>query len=188
MKATIAAVTALLAVTVFPAVLTGGDSPPLACGIASGPIEPILATIRTLESGGNYQAKAARSSASGAYQFLDSTWNGYGGYTHAADAPPAIQDAKAAENVTSILDTYGNDVSAVPVVWYIGHLPGPSSPGGTSFPHQEPATDSRPASTSTGGSTPTNNCHPPQNHRRRPQLGLPRLAVRQQQARVLPGQ
>ena len=57
------------------------------------------------------------------YQFLDTTWNGYGGYAHAADAPPDIQDAKATEHVNAILDRNGGDVTAVPVVWYIGHVP-----------------------------------------------------------------
>lgn len=49
------------------------------------------------ESGGNYLAENASSSASGAYQILDSTWAGFGGYSHAAYAPPAVQDEKAAQ-------------------------------------------------------------------------------------------
>jgi Peptidase family M23/Transglycosylase-like domain len=96
-------------------------------GVLAGAIEPILETIRTLESSANYRAEAGGSTASGAYQFLDSTWNGYGGYTHAADAPPAVQDAKAIENVNGILAANGNDVTSVPVTWYIGHVPAGSA-------------------------------------------------------------
>jgi len=83
----------------------------------------ILQTIRTLESGGRYDARAPGSSASGAYQFTDPSWAGFGGYASAVDAPPDVQDAKAIEHVTNILATNGDDVSAVPVVWYIGHVP-----------------------------------------------------------------
>jgi murein DD-endopeptidase MepM/ murein hydrolase activator NlpD len=130
-----AALSALVAITLFPVLLAGGDTPTLACGVTAGPVEPILATIRTLESAGNYHAKAAGSSASGAYQFLDTTWNGYGGYTHAADAPPAVQDAKATEHVTGILDQHDNDVTAVPVIWYIGHVPAVGSPEWDTVPY-----------------------------------------------------
>ena len=49
------------------------------------------------ESGGSLTAHNPSSTASGKWQFLDSTWNGYGGYAHASDAPESVQDAKAAQ-------------------------------------------------------------------------------------------
>lgn len=110
----------------FPVLFATGDNPGVGCA-ASGDVAPLLATIRALESGGDYTAQAAGSSASGAYQFLDSTWAAYGGYAQARQAPPAVQDAKAAENVRGILDAHGGDVDAVPVVWYLGHVPEPGS-------------------------------------------------------------
>ena len=113
----------LLGLAVLPAVLASGDVPALGCGVIGGDMGAILQTIRTLESGGQYQAQAPGSSASGAYQFIDSTWANYGGYTRAVHAPPEVQDAKAIEAVTRILAANGNDVGAVPVVWYIGHVP-----------------------------------------------------------------
>lgn len=112
----------------FPALFAIGDTPAVTqCGAAGGPVEVVLATIRTLESGGDYTARASGSTASGAYQFLDSSWAGYGGYPRAWQAPPTFQDTKAAENVHSILDAHGGDVAAVPVVWYIGHVPADTS-------------------------------------------------------------
>jgi murein DD-endopeptidase MepM/ murein hydrolase activator NlpD len=84
----------------------------------------ILATIRAMETGGDYSTTITTSTASGAYAFLDSSWGGYGGYARAKDAPPAVQDAKAAEMASSVLQRNGGDVSTVPVSWYIGHVPG----------------------------------------------------------------
>lgn len=66
-----------------------------------------LACVRRHESGGNYQAENPISTASGAYQFLDSTWRtmsaraGHSGWGHAADAPPWVQDAVAVYTVNS---------------------------------------------------------------------------------------
>jgi hypothetical protein len=130
MKTVVAASSALLlGIALLPAVLANGDPPAiLGCGVQDGPIEVVLATIREVESGGDYRAQARGSSASGAYAFLDSSWGGYGGYTHAKDAPPALQDTKAADLARSILDRHGGDVSVVPVSWYIGHVPEPGSP------------------------------------------------------------
>ena len=97
-------------------------------------VEKILATIRTRESSGNYAAQNPGSSASGAYQFIDSTWNSltqkYGigtEYSKAKLAPPEIQDAVAAKYVQEILAANGNDASVVPLVWYTGNPRGEMS-------------------------------------------------------------
>lgn len=57
--------------------------------------DPGLDAIARCESGGSYQAQNKSSTASGKYQYLDSSWGGYGGYSHAKDAPPSLQDQKA---------------------------------------------------------------------------------------------
>ena len=59
----------------------GGDLPPCA--------------VLWRESRGNPTAQNRRSTASGKWQFLRSTWAGYGGYRNAREAPPAVQDGKA---------------------------------------------------------------------------------------------
>lgn len=51
-----------------------------------------LQRIAICESGGSYTAQNPKSSASGKYQIIDETWNGYGGYPHAKNAPAAVQD------------------------------------------------------------------------------------------------
>ena len=69
---------------------------------------PFLACVRHHESDrgayphiNGYGAQNPRSSASGAYQFIDSTWrnvsarSGHGGYPTAASAPWYVQDAVA---------------------------------------------------------------------------------------------
>lgn len=61
------------------------------------------------ESSNDYQAVNPHSSASGAYQYLDSTWNNYGGYTRAALAPPAVQDRRFAQDIANRLTKFGGD-------------------------------------------------------------------------------
>jgi hypothetical protein len=99
----------------------------------SGSTEEILKTIRTLESNGDYTTpnKAGASSASGAYQFIDSTWQNLTqkynigtDFKRAMNAPPEIQDAVAAKYVEEILSQNNNDVSKVPLVWFTGNPQG----------------------------------------------------------------
>lgn len=60
------------------------------CG---GDLPPCYVLAR--ESGGNPTAQNPRSTASGLWQFLDSTWANYGGYAKARYAPPDVQNEKA---------------------------------------------------------------------------------------------
>ena len=126
------------------------DATPAAGAIAGAPalsqaqrenLEPIpadvgkiLSAIRTKESGGNYAAQNPTSTASGAYQFIDSTWKSLTQkynigteYPKAKLAPPEIQDAVAAKYVQDILKEAGGDVSKVPLAWYTGNIRGESN-------------------------------------------------------------
>jgi hypothetical protein len=64
------------------------------CG---GDLPPCYVKMR--ESGGDYSARnnSEPGAACGAWQIIGSTWAGYGGYSEACAAPPAVQDAKARE-------------------------------------------------------------------------------------------
>lgn len=64
-----------------------GESTP--CALPQFVCDRETASINQYNNGG--------SGASGKYQFMPGTWNGYGGYTNAADAPESVQDAKATE-------------------------------------------------------------------------------------------
>ncbi len=72
---------------------------PVTAIIARGPLGSFvqaLALLRKCESGGNY-ANKSNPKYRGAYQYDYATWNGFAGFYDPADAPPAIQDQKAAE-------------------------------------------------------------------------------------------
>ena len=71
-----------------------------------------------MESGDRYGITPNRGNASGAYQYIASTWNNFGGYPHAYLAPPTMQDQRALLDVQAILERWMGDVSMVPVIWY----------------------------------------------------------------------
>jgi hypothetical protein len=110
----------------LPLLAIGGADQPGIDPTACGPISVILDTIRTVESDGNYQARASGSSASGAYQYTDSTWRHWADtvgidtdrYPSAWTAPRDDQDRVAAANATAILTTNDQRVEAIPVAWY----------------------------------------------------------------------
>ena len=62
-------------------------------GACGGDLPPCWVMMR--ESKGDIHARNPRSSASGKWQFIRSTWAGFGGYSDAYLAPESVQDAKA---------------------------------------------------------------------------------------------
>ena len=86
--------------------------------LGSSALDRFMAAIRAHESGGNYTIVNSIGAA-GAYQFMPSTWNYYGGYATASDAPPEVQDEKARQMMLNYYNQYGNwgDVAAA---WYAG--------------------------------------------------------------------
>lgn len=59
----------------------------------------VMNGIKLQESGGSYTSESSWSSASGAYGYIDSTWNNYGGYARAKDAPKMVQDQRMFESL-----------------------------------------------------------------------------------------
>lgn len=92
------AVTALGAIALIGT--TGASFAGSANAATSSSASSTLAKIKQCESGGNYTIVNSSSGASGAYQFLNSTWQNLSagkGYATAAAAPAAVQDAAALE-------------------------------------------------------------------------------------------
>jgi len=93
-------------------------------------LDKLLGAIRKVESGsiaGNYKIKSPSSSASGAYQFLDKTWqeqtkkqNLGTEYRRAADAPKEIQDAVAKTFIKELLRINKGDIDAVLNQYFTG--------------------------------------------------------------------
>ena len=134
---------------------TTEPEPPSPDGTGAVSIDIILATIRQLESNNTYTARAAKGTASGAYQFVDGTWNNYGGYPQAWIAPPSVQDERARLLVEPLLRKWG--LSGIPIGWYYPAALGDPPHGSTGYRTPSTATNSPSASTKPHGSTPTAN-------------------------------
>lgn len=76
-------------------------------------LQELTNIIRQKESSDDYSAVNKKSSASGAYQYTDSTWNNYGGYPKAALAPPAVQDQRFEQDIAARYAKYGNPYQAI---------------------------------------------------------------------------
>ena len=77
---------------------------------SSADVDLFLKGLRERESNGNYTIKTsmANSDASGAYQYITTTWNNYKGYSEAYLAPPTVQDERARADALAAFGTYGD--------------------------------------------------------------------------------
>lgn len=82
----------------------------------------VLATIRAMEAHSDYKAinkgDGQGDWATGAYQFMDTTWGNYGGFARAYLAPPSVQDEKALGMVRYIVNHFGAKLLNIPYGWY----------------------------------------------------------------------
>jgi cell wall-associated NlpC family hydrolase len=107
----------------------GATSP--AAGPGADAVDQFLASVKQHESGGNYKAYNAGGGASGAYQYIDSTWAGaakdagFGQYAggSASSAPPDVQDAVARHMALSYYNQYGSWKNAAEA-WYMPSMAG----------------------------------------------------------------
>ena len=85
-------------------------------------VQQLTDLMRKNESSGNYTALNRQdpgNTASGAYQYTDSTWNGYGGYAKAMLAPKEVQDRKFAEDMHARYLKFGGDPFRVIAAHYL---------------------------------------------------------------------
>lgn len=90
---------------------------------STGNLAKFMAAIKQVESGGNYKIKGPQTKygqATGAYQWLDSTWGKYKGFARAADAPPEVQEERALRDFQGLVQKYGGDMRKVAMHWHGG--------------------------------------------------------------------
>ncbi len=68
-------------------------APQYGSGRCGGSLPPCWVMMR--ESRGDIHAENPTSTASGKWQIVDGSWGGSGGYSHASQAPEAVQDERA---------------------------------------------------------------------------------------------
>lgn len=91
-------------------------------------LQAYLYALRMVESNNNYTAlNPYTGDASGAYQYIDSTWARYKGYVKAMHAPPAIQDERAAIDASRDFNKH-HDWGAVATIHFTGHYVSPTDP------------------------------------------------------------
>lgn len=113
-----------------------GNSAPPVVGRDIG-LDDLTKILRQRESSGNYTAlnkERPGNTASGAYQYTDSTWNGYGGYAKAMLAPPEVQDRRFAEDLSRRFKRYGGDPFKMIAEHYLPALA--SDPGRWTQPYK----------------------------------------------------
>ena len=127
-----------------------GASPttPAASGTTSGNtsdpngIDAFLGAVKQHESGGNYTAYNAGGGASGAYQYIQSTWSSMAraaGYTQYANgpasaAPPGVQDAVAKYNAEQLFKQSGSWKTAAESWYYPAWANDPTKQNSVPYP------------------------------------------------------
>jgi hypothetical protein len=85
-------------------------------------VDTLTELMRKNESSGNYQAlnkQKKGNTASGAYQYTDATWNGFGGYSKAMLAPKEVQDRKFRQDMQARYMKFGGDPFRVIAAHYL---------------------------------------------------------------------
>ena len=83
-------------------------------------MQEYLARLAHYESAGNPLAYNKSSGASGLHQYLDSTWNNYGGYKSAKDAPASVQFQRAMEDTIDRLKHNNGDIVKATLTHFLG--------------------------------------------------------------------